>query len=233
MADTIKPAHHGWDHMPGGEDPIPVLPQGPSGQGFAAAVNLPVLELAYQSNNLEASATPTWAIDANYANNGYMQMNALNAYVAWPVILAPKGSTWMPYAVLAVGPDYGIVTVSFGTAPEVTDAEDSDGLGGAGLFKDYSTVTFATLATFDCYNASPLAYPGASQIWPGFRIMGEDGTIGTAFGTASIFAAKSWDGGSGPHFLRLSTGSKNASSTGYRMRISALGMIRTDDQGLF
>lgn len=23
MADTIKPAHHGWDHAPGGEDPIP------------------------------------------------------------------------------------------------------------------------------------------------------------------------------------------------------------------
>ena len=23
MADTIKPAHHAWDHLPGGEDPLP------------------------------------------------------------------------------------------------------------------------------------------------------------------------------------------------------------------
>lgn len=25
MSDTIKPAHHGWDHAPGGEDPIETL----------------------------------------------------------------------------------------------------------------------------------------------------------------------------------------------------------------
>ena len=232
MSDVVKPPIHGRDHRPGGSDPIPNI-QGPGNLGFAASVQLPVLELAYQQNNLEASTTPTWAIDNTYAFNGYMEMNALNAYIAWPVILAPKGSTWMPYAVLAKGTDYGIVTIRFGSAPPVPSSDDSDGLGGAGLFYNYSQATFATLATFDCYTASPTSYAGPPQIFPGFRIMGEDGVLGTAFGTATVFATKSWDGGSGPHFLELSTVSKNASSTGYRMRISAVGMIRTDDQGLF
>ena len=232
MSDVVKPPIHGRDHRPGGSDPIPNI-QGPNNLGFAASVELPVLELAYQSNNLEASATPTWAIDSTYALNGYMQMNALNAYVAWPVIIAPKGSTWMPYAVLATGTDYGIVTISFGSAPPVPSSSDSDGLGGAGLFYNADQVTFVTFATFDCYSASPSPFPGSNQIFPGFRIMGDDGVIGTAFGSATVFATKSWDGGAGPHFLKLSTVSKNASSSGYRMRISALGMIRTDDQGLF
>jgi hypothetical protein len=29
MADTIKPAHHAWDHLPGGEDPIRNIASGP------------------------------------------------------------------------------------------------------------------------------------------------------------------------------------------------------------
>ena len=234
--DTIKPAHHGWEHIQGGEDPIPTLPQGPGGQGFAASLPLPVLELAYQSNNFVSSRTPTWTINSSYAFNGYMEMSVQNDYVIWPVFLAPKGSVWLPYAVLAEGSDFGIVTWSLGSALPLSAGDDTDGLNGDGLYYDATNTTFVTMstgATFDCYNATPAPFPGSSQIFGGFRVMGDDGTIGTSFSGSTAFAAHAWDGGSGPHFLKLQVSTKNASSTGYRWRISALGMMRTDWEGLF
>lgn len=236
MADTIKPAHHGWDHSPGGEDPITVLPQGPGGEGFAASVSLPVMELAFQSNNLDASRTPTWTIDSTYPFGGYMQMSTQNDFVVWPVVLAPKGSTWLPYAVLAQGPDFGIVKITLGTALPVTSADDTDGLGGAGLFYDSGSTTFISWPNdgqWDGYAASNTPFPGASSIFNGFRIMGNDGAVGTSLSVATGFAAHGWDGGSGPHFLKLSCTTKNASSTGYKWRLSALGFIRVDWTGLF
>lgn len=200
-------------------------PTAPSTAGGGGTLYLPVLEASSMSNNIEASATPTWAVDNTYPHCGYLQMNALNAHVAWPIDLGPKGSIWHPIALLATGTDFGKVEFMLGTP----DAED-DGSGLGGTFESHDTTatfaSFPTGTTVDCYSASPSTLPGFSETWTSFQIGGDDGAIGTAFSAGSGAATYVWNGGAGPHWVRLKVTDKNASSSGYRMRLSALMLIR-------
>ena len=213
---------HGRRHIPGGTDPIPGLMT--TEQGWGSLFNLPVLERHMMTNNQNYSGAATWVIDNTYPHNGYMQQSSNNNWIEWVVQLGPKGSLFLPIPMLAMGPDFGKVTLQIASAPYVDDLLSLVGSGG--IESSGLPVTFVDVQTFDCYTAVHDPFPAVSQVYNAFEITGDDGAIGTAISGSNPWI---WDGGAGAHFLRLKTNGQNVSATGYKKRISAFILERVSN----
>lgn len=213
---------HGWRHAPkadGGTDPIPAA-AATAEEGYSSVINLPVLGLQSNVNNIEASGAITMAIDNGYPHNGYMRQSSDNNYIIWPINLGPQGSWWMPVVLFAFGPDYGICEMGISTAEPEANVY---GLPLDGGFESQSATTFVTLDTQDCYAAALDKFPTNSQVCKQFLVTGAPGAVGTAFSGSNT---DRWDGGPGPHYFRLKTNGKHASSSSYKRDVSEVILIR-------
>lgn len=189
-------------------------------QGYSSVINLPVLGLQSNVNNYEGSGAATIAIDSGYPHNGYFRHTADTNYICWPVNIGPQGSWWMAVVLFANGPDFGKVDLQIATA---ADATNIYGLSLGGGIAARALSTFVTLQNRDCYAAVLDKFPSNSQVFKQFLITGTDRATGTAFTGSNT---DRWDGGSGPHYLQLKTNGKNASSSGFKIDISEVILMR-------
>ena len=220
---AVKPAMHGRDHCLGGADPIPCWPESTS-VPYAAPYYIPVREVWSGTNQIEANGFSPWVIDATYPGGGYTEATLDAKYISWNVLLGPKGSIWSWLPMLGFGSDYAKVSLQLQTAPPGVFYTPTEG-----TFTNDALGTWYTLETVDCYSASGGVWLTQS-VWKGFRIMGDVGVAGTGF-TVGNYPLE-WDGGPGPHRIRILTDGQNASSSGFRCRISGLVLVQFDDTNL-
>jgi len=189
-------------------------------QGYSSVINLPVLGLQSNTNNIEGSGAITMAIDSGYPHNGYVRQTANTNWISWPINLGPQGSWWLPVVLFAVGPDYGKVDLDFQTAADATNVY---GLPLGGGFASQSAGTWVTLQNRDCYAAVLDKFPTNSQVFRQFLVTGADRATGTGFTGVNT---DRWDGGAGPHYVRLRTNGQHASSAGFKRDVSEIVLIR-------
>lgn len=165
--------------------------------------------------------------DSAYLGGFYVEGNGDGDIAIMYFRLGPRGSAWGLNFECDRGSDCGIVHTSWQVV-----SEDSGALGnGAGfegglglIFDSYAgaapTFYTADSPSFDLYNAAPSLhqnFDGYSQ----FRIMGQEGDLITANATTNADDPffKHFDGGPGIWACKVMVNGKNASSSGYRVRI--------------
>ncbi len=233
---------HGNDHIPGGPDPIPVLDFG----GPVQEVFLP----SFADVTVNDIGTGVgWLGDAASYGGGYVTRGTSPAdgdYFSFLSYFGPTGSAWSMRYLHYVGPDYGKLQVAIasggyelasrpsGCPPGKIQPYDS-GYGDA-----LSYVNFVGLQ--DCYNVSETqptgSFPGNLQLIVG----GGVGAVLTDFtdttspcadvsGADPYTGINIMDGGPGWYRTKIFVSGKNASSSGFRFRITRVAWSRIDDAG--
>ena len=187
------------------------------------------LPLAMKDQSTQLEDSWDWTVDATYVNCGYLEKTTDGQVVSWMVNLQPARSAWIIGVITGMGADYGKLETQLASNPIDQSIFTADRFP-----EESANLTYVTLQTFDCYNATTLK----NVQWASFTIFlitGDEGTNGTAFttGTGLYAGIKTWDGGPGLHRVRLKTNGKHASSTGYRNRVSQLVVARVSDAWLF
>lgn len=231
------PALHGRDHLPGGSDPIPQF-------GILGATTQEIFLPSWQSNTNNDTNGPGWTSDINSYGGGYITRGIPQNgdYFSFMHQFSPKGSIWQFQYLYWVGPDYGKVAVSMSSLAY----EGSERLGCVeGKIQDFAAAGFGPALNYipfvgftqDCYAAVEAQQAsGFFQFIPG----GEPGdpmtdlsiTGGPCVDEDDVdpqSGAPISDGGPGWYRTKMYVDGKNASSTGYRMRISRVVWMRVDD----
>lgn len=89
MADTIKPAHHAWDHMPGGEDPIPGLGSAPDwaqivmnlNQIIPESASWAALDVVLTTIRMDSYLVSPGGADTEHSATGAFAMDTVNKRV--------------------------------------------------------------------------------------------------------------------------------------------------------
>jgi hypothetical protein len=145
--------------------------------------------------------------------------------------LGPKGSRWAVDLWWGKGADYGDIDFEWQTTsvdvPGSTSEYVAEPVTSNPWYKSDMTKTLVTGYNAVTINTSDTQLGG---IIPN----GADGTMLSADGTASAFTYRYMNGGGDASvwwWLRLKSTTKNAASTGYRMRIHGLRIRRTIESG--
>ena len=221
---------HGRRHAATGEDPIPGVgsPMWPMGRTLMRPGDL---------NNVAGLSAADWTEVSDPGTTVYGNVYWTNTtggatdgdFITRIVRLGPQGSIWNVWYVSDEGTDYGKVKFQLASLSENADATVSGFTDVTGAMEatelEGDAVTFYDLSALngvthdDHYAAAPVTGTLWEQEWQ-FRIMGSAGTELTATPTYSAntntFHA---NGGPGLYALRLIVDGKNASSTGYRVRV--------------
>lgn len=229
---------HAWRHAPkaaGGTDPIPGLSSGEE-LSYGTPIYIPVKEVWTADNQVTASggansyAANNWTIDATYPGGGYCMDTVDGHAISFLFKMGPRNSIWGFLPLLSRGTDYGIVDFDITsvlplTANPVNSSADPEGDPETG------NEVWVTWDTIDCYAAADNPYHTVSSI-KRLRINGAVGVAGTSATVSGTDNARQWDGGPGYHRIRAYTNGKNASSSGYRVRLGGLVIVRLDDSYL-
>jgi hypothetical protein len=161
--------------------------------------------------------------------------------VGFGLPLGPKDTLWMVGAWFYRGTDYGKLQLELATT--TMDASSVGPYYGTISIADPSTPAATwyspnTSFSHDGYSASPT---WAFNWWSPFWLLGSDGTMLTADGTASagerlvIAGTREFATGGGDEsvywWVRLRVNGKNGSSSGYKARIAGLQVVRFTGTG--
>lgn len=203
-----KPAHHGWDHRPGGEDAIP----GVGDLMYPTAFNLSPMLFDMYADALPGGVPPSgFVIDPTCVHNGYFQMSGVGKAFYYRVRLGPKGSIWYTNPLFCSKSDGAVITVDFATDTENAiggSYADPTGLMGEDETllvypRDTSNGGFDfNLNTYDSNSAvtTPNRVSGLGNLW---RMTGDPGAPHTAW---TYDAGDGWwtsDGGPGLWCVRV------------------------------
>lgn len=199
------------------------------------------LDYDYQATDLTSPGSTSFntaTLDTTYLNGFYFTKNTNvdHANFLQYVRLGPKGSVWGVIGVAEAGPDCGKLTFGWQTISE--DAAATFYLSGVGFLPgstDRPTeLTFYTgnTPTVDLY-AGVQKKMSTFSVFSQFRIAGDDGAPVTANATTQVNnnGYKKLDGGAGIWVLRAWVNGKNASSSGYKVRLSELRVQRFTSDG--
>lgn len=187
---------------------------------------------AAPTNNIDATGFNTFTQDNRVRGAGYLTQSAplVNDWVGFLFTLGPKGSIWGLRWSAAVAPNAG--KLSFDIASVAEPDPNRAGVSDTGTLLRSDDLTFhAWGSTFDTYAAAFADSEGGGQTV--IRLMGDDHapltTIGASFDPWTGFAET--DGGAGVYRVRAKVTSKNAASTGFKLYLTALALVRLDDNG--
>lgn len=190
--------------------------------------------------NLQAGATSNsdtgnfglFTQDNRVRGGGYLTQFAptVNDYVGFQFTLGPQGAIWAVRCAYAVAPDAAQFFFELASVPEPDP--DRAGVDDQGtLLKSDSLSYVAATGTIDGY--APVFADSQLNNQYVFRLMGADHAPLTMIGPAT----DPWtgyaeaDGGAGVYRLRLKVSGKNGASAGYKVYLTALALVRLDDNG--
>lgn len=176
----------------------------------------------------------SYVTDATYPLGGYLGATADAKYFVIGFILGPAGSRWTVALNLGFGPDYGKLQLQWGQTPVQVEAADSDSgvvepqyIYDPGYVPAWYQTNNADL--LDTYAAAP-STTGSLRGKSTFYISGDAGDQLSSNGIADPYPSTvSMNGsGDGSHiwWMKGLTSGKNASSTGYRIRINQIRVHR-------
>lgn len=184
------------------------------------------------NNNDDTNGSFGVTVDARTRKNAYLENTpaAINNYWSHLFTLGPKGSIWACRFAYATAPDAGKVKLSLASVPE-PDPQRA-GVDDVGTLLRSDDVTYVQwLSNLDHYGAvfGDREFGGQAVV----RLTGDDHAPMTFIGNPvdPWTGYSTTDGGAGVYRLRMTVYDKNAASTGYKMRITGLAMIRLDDNG--
>lgn len=158
MADTIKPAHHAWDHTPGGEDPIPTLSL-PGFHGFRNST------ITCSSGSDSQISWDSWKIDdATYFTEGTLSGGKLTDFklnlAGWYAISCKAWWAADPASGFA-----GIAMIHDDT--DISEARDAQGLTYPVNFSSAPAIKFSDVRYFptDYTQTQTLAWVDRLEFW--------------------------------------------------------------------
>lgn len=232
---------HAWTHLPkaqGGTDPIAgLLPD----TSYPTVTPLMGPHTNSQDTKWDTDANlaydPTWAGTWRAENNlGASPADGDDHYAA--ARIGPKGATFALNLVLDKDANCGRISFQFASDPE------TDGTGYLptltdGYMFDPPDATYVAVPAYqsggtptnsgriDLYAAAPATgyYPFVCE----FRVMGDPGTPFTTNTLASDgnTYVNQFDGGPGMYWVRMFVDGKNASSSGYRVPVRGMWIVRS------
>lgn len=231
--------YHGRTHLPGGTDPIPGLSLGGGGTELGPwHQSIPLTQYGSGGGGLDVSGF-AWVPDASFAHGGYIGATADTSYFTSLIQLAPKGAIFQLSIRMATGPDFGRVSFAL-TSLEYESASrpsgDTTGKiapvdGAYGTFSYIDMIPAASTFNFEGYSASATGDFTFTGTIP-FIMGGDVGDPLTDFETAvsdPLTGFKLTDGGPGWYRIKCYVDGKNASSSGYKTRISEILLTRRAD----
>lgn len=210
--------------------------RGTSGGGSASAIYATTPQIANlqaaPTNNLDTGNFSRFTVDNRVRGNGYLSQfaPALNDYLGMQFTIGPQGSIWALRWSYAVAPDAGKFRFSIASVPEPDP--DRAGVDDAGSLLNADDLTYIPWGgTTDGYAAAFADSQSGGQLVQRFK--GADHaaltTIDASIDPWTFFGE--CDGGSGVYRVRLEVFDKNAASTGYKVYLTALALVRLDDNG--
>lgn len=247
FTDLVK---HGHTHRPGGTDPI----DGLEGLTYVATPNKhtllgPELQAFEETVGVEQGTSPlNYTLDNTAPFGAYIDETSDGSWFAFAMPLGPRYSMWAVGVWYYRTSDGGIIELEWATTSidqlatdgygSIRSVENPPGDVGASWFYPSATAGHYQI---DTYNAvSSWQFQRKSRI----IIVGADGTMLSADGATATDVAgvyegllsdqKAMNGGGDPSvmwWLRLKTNGKNASSSGYRMRVAGVSVARIHADG--
>lgn len=222
--------------MPGGPDPIPGFVT--AGADFGAwhqRIPLYYYDAINQPPGWDYSGFQ-WVNDASFRGGGYVGATADASYFTCLVLLAPKGSIWQLNISHSDGPDFGRIRVQLASMLyESASRPSGDPTGKIGpVDGSYGSFTYVDLNAspgFDTYSATPGGDHASGSSLP-FIVGGDEGDPLTdilSAPTDPFTGRRMMDGGPGWYRLKIHVSGKNASSSGYKVRISDVLLNRRAD----
>lgn len=178
----------------------------------------------------------SWVNDASFVGGGYVEGTADAKYFTGMVLLGPKGSIWQITWRAANGPDFGRFTFALASLLYESDLRPSGDPTGKiapvdGAYGSFTYIDLATTHTYDGYAATDLGEVLVSSSVP-FIVGGDEGAPLTDFDTGVTDPMTGFtlmDGGPGWYRFKVYTDGKNASSSGFKVRISNILFTRRAD----
>lgn len=243
---TKQHAMHGRDHVEGGSDPIPGLTSSatamwPMSHDLVTFTSIP--------ENFDCSATAGLHLNQSTVDNTYepygwyfnqITTSTDSAEIKMYTRLGPQGSAWQFNYTAEKGPDCGRVSFAIQNVSEDTPGEGYE-LDGAGwipgkLLRTVGTFYtindgFSGLAYRDLYAAAQSKNNDPMSTFA-FRILGEDGTVGTAVTSPGADGIPTFNGGAGLYCIKAFVNGKHASSSAYTVRFTGpIRAVRSTAEG--
>lgn len=225
MSRFFLPRHH-KTHEPGGSDEItlPALTLGLSTQ----VVPLPVLVVSSGADTTGFA----WTRDNAYTGGGYLGCTANTSFFGFMVQMSEGGIFGLRMR-SGSGPDFARFKVEIASL-DAPPTGRSGVLTGKIEGSSSGTISLVTVQTaIDTYDASPGGEndPINGQIV--FVVGGSPGDpltdISASTDPETGYAIM--DGGPGWYFVKISTDGQNGSSTGFKLRFTAMALARLNDDG--
>jgi hypothetical protein len=182
-----------------------------------------------------------WVADATSYGGGYVEADADDDYFTGLVLLEPKGSVWQFNYRHSAGPDYGRFRVGLASLEyESADRPSGDSEGKiAPVDGSYGSFSYVELTPgvggIDLYSATAIGDLASSNSNP-FIVGGDVGdplSSFTALGNDPYTGFPIMDGGPGWYRMKIYTDGKNASSSGFRIRLSEVILTRRADDNAY
>lgn len=207
---------------------------GASGSGAIYATTPQIANLfAAPTNNLDTGGFGVFTQDNRVRGGGYVTQFApsITDYLGFQFTLGPQGSIWALRWSFAVAPD--AARFDFLIASVTEPDPNRGGFSDAGSLLRAPELNYLTWGgTEDAY--SPAFADSQSNGQLAIRVMGADHAPLTHLGLPHdpMTGFNEIDGGSGVYRIRLRVVGKNAASSNYKVYLTALAMIRLDDDGI-
>lgn len=187
---------------------------------------------AAPTNNLDTGNFGIFTQDNRVRGAGYLTQFAptVNDYLGLLFTLGPQGSIWALRWSFAVAPNAGTFNFSLASVPEPDP--DRAGVDDAGTLLEADSLNYVSWGgSTDAYAAAFADSQSGGQLV--VRLTGDDHAPLTQIGvdTDPWTGYAETDGGAGVYRVRLNVSGKNAASTGYKVYLTALAMVRLDDNG--
>lgn len=183
-------------------------------------------------NDLDTGGFGTFTQDNRVRGAGYVTqlVPTVNDYLGYQFTLGPQGSIWALRWAFAVAPNAGKFRFQLASVAEPDPSRS--GVSDEGTLLRSDDLSFVAWGgTTDGYAAAFADSQSNSQLV--IRVMGADHATLTNVnaGVDPWTGFGEGDGGSGVYRVRLRVFDKNAASTGYKVYLTALAMVRLDDNG--
>lgn len=183
-------------------------------------------------NNIDTGNFSQFTQDNRVRGGGYVTqlVPTVNDWLGLLFTLGPKGSIWALRFSYAVAPDAAMVGFDLASVAEPDPARG--GVDDAGTLLRSDDLTYIPWSgSFDTYAPAFADSQSGGQVV--VRLTGDDHAPCTEIGntTDPWTGYAETDGGAGVYRVRLKVTGKNAASAGYKVYLTALALVRLDDNG--